>query len=104
MKILKDLIEKMDDTLDEIEFYGEKAHHFRAEHKALADTYAKVGEMHIEIYTMLHDKAVELINEEKRKGITPPVEMLAIWNYEHEKIVKEFAEAKFLIDDYKKSY
>ena len=104
MKILKDLIEKMDDTLDEIEFYGSKAHHLRTEHKPLADTYAKVGEMHVDIYTMLHDKAVELINEEKKKGITAPPEMLAIWNYEHEKLVKEFAEAKFLVEDYKKSY
>ena len=104
MKILKDLIEKMDDTLDEIEFYGTKAHHLRAEHKALADTYIKVADMHIEIYTMLHDKVVELINEEKRKGIAPPPEMMAIWNYEHEKLVKEFSEAKFLVEDYKKSY
>ncbi len=33
---------------------------------------------------------VELINEEKRKGVQPPVEMLAIWNYEHEKLIKEY--------------
>ena len=104
MKILKDLIDKMDDTLDEIEFYATKAHHFRTEHKALADTYIKVADMHIDIYTMLHDRAVELINEEKRKGIVPPPEMTAIWNYEHEKLVREFSEAKFLVEDYKKSY
>lgn len=104
MKILENLIEKMDDTLEEIEFYGEKAHHFRTEHKALADTYIKVADMHIDIYTMLHDRVVELINEEKRKGVTPPPEMLAIWEYEHSKLISEFNEAKFLVDDYKKSY
>jgi hypothetical protein len=46
---------------------------------------------------------VELI-ETERKQITPPPAMLAIWNYEHERLMKEFAEAKYLIEDYKKSY
>lgn len=53
---------------------------------------------------MLHDKMAQIIEEEKRKGNAPPPEMLAIWNYEHEKLIKEFAESKFLVEDYKKSY
>jgi hypothetical protein len=104
MKILVDLIEKATDTMDEVEWYGEKAHHLRAEHKSLADVCIKVAEMHIEIYKMLHSQMVEIIEEERRKGVQPPPEMLAIWNYEHEKLVKEFAEAKFLVEEYKKSY
>ena len=104
MKILKDLIEKADDTLEEIEFYAEKAHHLRTEHKELADTYIKIGDMHVEIYKMLHDRMVDLINEQRKTGTPPPASMLAIWEYEHEKLVKEFAEAKYLIDEYKKSY
>lgn len=104
MKILVDLVEKMNDTMDEIEWYATKAHHFRAEHKELADTYIKVSEMHIDIYKMLHDRAVELIESEKRKGVNPPPEMLAIWNYEHESLIKDFSKAKFLVEDYKKSY
>ena len=55
MKILKDLIEKANDTMDEVEWYAEKAHHLRVEHKSLADTYIKVAEMHVDIYKMLHD-------------------------------------------------
>jgi hypothetical protein len=102
MKILKDLIEKANDTMEEIEWYAEKAHHLRAEHKGLADTYIKLAEMHIEIYGMLHGKMVSLIEEEKRKGVDVPPAMLAIWEYEHEKLVKEFAEAKFMVEEYKK--
>ena len=104
MKILVNLIEKANDTMDEVEWYAEKAHHIRAEHKALADTYIKIADMHVEIYKMLHDQMVDTIELEKRKGVQPPPEMMAIWNYEHEKLVKEFAEAKFLVEDYKKSY
>ena len=104
MKILKDLIWKMDETMEEIEFYAEKAHHLRAEHKALADTYIKLAEMHIEIYKMLHERAVSLIAEEKSKGTRVPPEMQAIWDYKHEELVKEFSKAKYLVDEYKKAY
>lgn len=104
MRIIKDLIEKMDDTLEEAEFYGKEAHHLRGEHKSLADTYAKVGEMHIEIYKMLHERVVALINEEKQKGIAVPAEMMAIWEFEHRKLIDEFAEAKYVLEEYKKAY
>lgn len=102
MRILKDLIEKAEDTLEEIEWYAKKAHALKAEYRSLSECYIKIAEKHIDIYKSLHDQMVELINEEKRKGAQPPVEMVAIWNYEHEKLIKEFAEAKFLVEEYHK--
>lgn len=36
------------------------------------------------------------------KGVAVPHEMQVIWDYEHEKLIKEFAEAKYLIEEYKK--
>lgn len=104
MKILTHLIEKAHDTMEEIEWYGEKALHYKAEHKSLADTYNKVADMHITIYDMLHKEMVNLIEEHKRMGHNPPPEMMAIWEYEHEKLIKEFKEAKTLVEEYKKSY
>jgi hypothetical protein len=104
MKILKDLIEKAKDTMEEVEWYAEKAHHLRTEHKQLADTYIKIAEMHIDIYGMLHGRMVALITEQKGKGAHVPPEMQAIWDYEHERLIKEFAEAKFLVEEYKKAY
>lgn len=103
MKILKDLVAKMHDTLDEIEFYAREAYIIRATHKDLADTYAKVGEMHVDIYRHLHQRAVAIIEEERKKGV-PPAAMLEIWNYEHGKLVDEFADAKVMLDEYNKGY
>jgi hypothetical protein len=102
MKILKDLIKKADDTLEEIEWYAEKAYHLRIEHRALADSYIKIAEMHITVYNILHDRMIALINEKKEKDVQVPHEMQVIWDYEHEKLIKEFAEAKVLIDEYKR--
>ena len=104
MKILEEIIEKAEDTLEEIEWYGEKSHALRTEYKKLADTYNKIAETHIEIYKHLHEVIVELIEDEKRKGKTPPPEMLTVWKIEHEKLVKRFMKAKYLVDEYNKSY
>lgn len=103
MKILKDLIEKANDTLEEIEWYAKKAHHLKSEHRALADSYIRIAEMHVEVYSMLHERMVDLINKEKEKGSMIPVAMQAIWDYEHEKLVKKFTEAKYCIEEYRKS-
>ena len=103
MKIIKDIVSKMNDTLEEIDYYASKAHHIKSEHKALADTYIKIAEMHIEIYGMLHDRVVKIIEEQKSKGVEVPREMQIIWEYEHENLVKEFAKAKFLVEEYKKT-
>lgn len=104
MKILKHMIEKAHDTMEEVEWYAEKALHYKTDHKAVADVYNKIADMHITIYDMLHKEMVALIDEHKRSGHNPPPEMLAIWDYEHEKLIKEFAEAKTMVDEYKKSY
>lgn len=101
MRILVELIEKMDDTMDEIEWYASKAHAIRHEHKELADVYIKIANEHIEIYKMLHTEAVDLIDDERRSGKMPPPEMEAIWRYEHERLVKDFAEVKYLVSEYK---
>lgn len=97
MKILKDLIEKANDTMDEVEWYAEKAHHLRATHKELAET-------HVDIYKMLHARMVAMIEDERKKGTPVPVGMMEFWEYEHGRLIKEFADAKVLIDEYHKSY
>ena len=76
MKILKELIEHANDTLDEVHEYVRQAYHIHQEHKALADTYIKIAETHISIFNMLHERMVALIEEEKRKGAQPPACLL----------------------------
>ena len=104
MRVLKDLIEKAEDTQEEIEWYAEQSMHLKTDNKALADTYIKIADMHITIYGMLHDKMVSLIDEEKRNGTQPPKAMLEMWEYKHKRLIKSMAEAKYIIDEYKKTY
>ena len=102
MRILEDIIKKADDTFDEIWYYTEKAHTLKHEYRSLADTYIKIAEMHVTIYNMLHEQMVMLIETEKKKNIEVPKGMQDVWNYEHSRLIKEFNEVKFLIEEYKK--
>jgi hypothetical protein len=104
MKMLTNLIDRAEATMEEIEWYAEKAHHLKQDHRGLADTYIKIAEMHVSIYDMLHAQMILLIDQHKKEGHLPPAEMLAIWEYEHTKLTKHFTELKYMIEDYKKSY
>ena len=104
MKILTNLIDRAEATMEEIEWYAEKAHHLKQEHRALADTYIKIAEMHINIYDMLHTQMVHCVEQYRKEGHVPPSEMVAVWEYEHTKLTKHFNELKYMVEDYKKSY
>ena len=105
MKHLEFITDKMSDTLDEVEEYAHAAHRVKEEgSKSLGDIFIKIAEMHVEIYKMLHDKKVAMISEEKAKGGDAPQAMEVIFNYVHKHNIKRFAEAKYLVDEYKKSY
>ena len=50
----------------------------------------------------LHGAVVTLINESKAKGEEPPAHMMAIYEYEHEKIMEEATEIKVMQEMYKR--
>lgn len=103
MKILKDLISKANDTLEEVWFYAKEATLLKESHKEVADTYIELAKTHIDIYCKLHDRMVALIEKEKQKGVEIPKGMMDVWKYEHGELVEEFAKAKFLVEEYKKN-
>lgn len=104
MKIIQEVIDKMYDVIDEIEYYASKAHHLRHEHKMLADAYIKSAEAHVEIFKSLHETVVKLIAEQKEKGKMPTPEMQFLYDHLHQDVVTEFSRVKWMIEEYKKSY
>jgi hypothetical protein len=102
MKIIENILDKMENTLEEIERYGNEAHLLRNEHRFLADKFAKIGETHITIYSMLHESVVMIIEEEKKKGVEVPKGMMEMFNLIHKRMIERFNKAKYTIDEYKK--
>ena len=46
----------------------------------------------------LHTEAERLISDYRNEHGDPPEGMLAVYNYEHEKLIKKAAEVKTMID------
>jgi hypothetical protein len=103
MKLLTCMVDKAHDTIDEVIWYAEKALQYKGTHKSIADIYNKIAEMHINIFDMLHNEINKYIDEHKRINQVP-VEMTAVWEYEHSKLLKKYSKGKTLVDEYKKSY
>lgn len=101
MLLIKEIIEKMDDTLEEAEFYAVHAKHHKEMHPNLADTYYKLGQEHLAHYMSLHTAVVAIINEHRRTKGEPPANMLAIWDFTHKKLIEEYEEIKKMLDSYR---
>lgn len=98
MKIMKDIINHMCDTMEEAENYVSEARLIKEDYPSLFSTYIKLAEEHLQHYMSLHTAVVAIINEYRRtKGEVPPT-MKIIYDYEHEKLTEEFEDIKKAID------
>lgn len=104
MKVIMEAIEKLYDVIDEVEYYASRAIHLKQDHKTLAEGYIKAAEAHVEIFRSMHETVVKLIDEQKSKGNMPTKEMQFLYDQEHQRIVKEFAKARMLIEEFRKAY
>jgi predicted metal-dependent HD superfamily phosphohydrolase len=98
MKIMKDIICHMKDTMDEAEDYVSEARLLKEEHPNLFNTYIKLAEEHLQHYMSLHSAVVMIINDFKRLKGEPPAVMKAIWDYEHERLVEEYEDIRKAIE------
>lgn len=103
MKLIKCIVEMIDDELEGAEHYILSAIKWRAEHKRTADEFAKLAEVEMTHVKALHTEATRLIEEQRSSGVTIPKGMMEIYEYEHEKQIRKSAAVKQLIEEYKQS-
>lgn len=100
MKVIKELVEMIEDKACSAEHYAKLATQYKDEDKALADTFAKLAETELQHVDLLHAQAVRIIKAWQAKGNETPVAMEAIWTYEHNKATDKVARVKVLINMY----
>lgn len=100
MKVIKDVIKHMDDSLDEAHCYYKEYVIYKEEFPKFASLSLELAKEHLDIYMKLHNIVVLTINEYKYKSKTEiPAEMKAVWNYEHEKLTEEYDKLKYDINN-----
>ena len=98
MKVIKKIIEHMDDSLDEAYDYYMDYVLYKEEHPKYANLSLELARTHMDLYNRLHQVVVNSINDYKVTSGEPPKEMLVIWNYEHERLVEEYENLKSKIN------
>lgn len=98
MTEIKELALNINEEIDDAGKYAELALKYKDFDKPLADTYLTLANQELSHADLLHAQAVRII---KAYSGDVPKEMKAIWDYEHESIIKRKARAKSVVDMYK---
>lgn len=100
MKIIKMLVEQIEEEACGAEDYAKKAMEYKEEDKVLADTYAKLAEVELQHVDLLHAQVVRIIKAWEAKGNTAPEAMEAIWDWEHQKSINRIARVRVMLNMY----
>lgn len=102
MKVIKCLVEDINEELEGAEHYAKKATEHKDDDRELADVYAKLANAELDHVNSLHGQVVRIIKDWKSTSSQEvPEAMQAVWDYEHERSVDKAAKIKTLLDMYK---
>lgn len=102
MKIIKHLVEDIEEELEGAEHYAKLAIQYKEDDRELADVYAKLANVELDHVNALHGQVVRIIKEYKATtGKETPAPMQAVWDWEHEKMVDASARIKAMLETYK---
>lgn len=100
MEIIKQLVGKIDDELEDAQKYINLAYKTKDSYPQLADVYYKLSLEEMGHMTMLHDQVVKIINDYKKTNEVP-VGMQVLYDYVHEREVKWASKIKAKQDNFK---
>lgn len=96
MKVIKELIEMINDELEGAEHYAMCSLKYKHEYPGLANTLHEISTQEMRHVTLLHEEVVKVIKMYREKHGEPPAAMQAVYDWEHEKQIEEAHEIKLL--------
>lgn len=102
MKLIKCLSDLIGEEIGDAKKYAKLALQYRDERRQLADVFFSLSQQEMQHMQTLHDEVVQIINEYRSTNGEPPAEMMAIYDYLHEKHIDEAGEAKAMQALYKR--
>ena len=102
MKIIERLSEMIEEEICDAEKYIRCALKQKEEYPKLADLFAKLSNDEMGHMDLLHDAVTELIANYRRDHGEPPKDMLAVYQYLHQKAIDHAVDVKGMQEMYKR--
>ena len=100
MKVIAKIIDMIQDELEGAEEYALSAMKWKKDYPKLSEKLHELASVEMQHSRILHDAVTNLIDTYRSEHGEPPSDMLAIYNYEHEKAIKKAAEIKSMIEEF----
>ena len=101
MKIIKEICEYIHEEIHDAEKYVTAALDYKLDYPDTAETFYVLSMEEMNHMQILHNAVTSLIQKYRREHGEPPADMLAVYNYLHEKAIEETKEVKILQAMYK---
>ena len=103
MKIVKILSEKIEEEIKDAKSYAEMSIKYKDEYPELSRTLYNLSLQEMEHMNLLHQEVTEIIRKWRETNGEPPADMLAVYEYLHNKQIENSLEVKTLQAMYKGS-
>ena len=100
MQIISKLVDMIQDELDGAEEYAMYALQWKAKYPKLSARLVELSGVEMQHSRILHDEVTRIIESYRQENGEPPKEMIAVYEYEHKKAIKQAAKVKSIIDEY----
>lgn len=96
MKIIKCLAENIREEMHDAEKYAKLALEYKEQYPEMLDTFLTLSRQEVNHATMLHNHVERLIRDFRAKEGDPPAAMMAVYDWEHEKMIDNMAKVRVL--------
>lgn len=101
MKIVREICDYIHEEICDADKYVRAALEYKEDYKDAAETFYVLSMEELNHMQILHNAVTAIIQKHRREQGEPPAEMLAVYNYLHEKAIDDVKDVKILQAMYK---